>query len=156
MLAYKGGSGTEIPSSGWLLIYDKKKEKFFIYLSDDVNPRLEKPKINPNYSKNYSEDLGKEKFFNILYNPSIEMPSTFITRYKDLAYLLYSDDQKPTDIANAFLFPDKTNGILDIRQAYNKYLLNMFKIKNNKEIGIKKVLNGIFKDKRTLDLYLII
>ncbi|WP_295152764.1 AAA family ATPase [Campylobacter sp.] len=151
MLAYKGGSGTEIPSSGWLLIYDKKKEKFFIYLSDDVNPRLEKPKINPNYSKNYSEDLGKEKFFNILYNPSIEMPSTFITRYKDLAYLLYSDDQKPTDIANAFLFPDKTNGILDIRQAYNKYLLNMFKIKNNKEIGIKKVLNGIFKDKKNLE-----
>lgn len=151
MLAYKGGSGTEIPSSGWLLIYDKKKEKFFIYLSDDVNPRLEKPKINPNYSKNYSEDLGKEKFFNILYNPSIEMSSTFITRYKDLAYLLYSDDQKPTDIANAFLFPDKTNGILDIRQAYNKYLLNMFKIKNNKEIDIKKVLNGIFKDKKNLE-----
>lgn len=57
------------------------------------------------------------------------MPSTFITRYNDLAYLLYSDDQKPTDIANAFLFPHKTNGILDIRQAYNKYLLNMFKIK---------------------------
>ena len=151
MLAYKGGSGTEIPSSGWLLIYDKKKEKFFIYLSDDVNPRLEKPKINPNYSKNYSEDLGKEKIFNILYNPSIEMSSTFITRYKDLAYLLYSDDQKPTDIANAFLFPDKTNGILDIRQAYNKYLLNMFKIKNNKEIDIKKVLNGIFKDKKNLE-----
>nr|WP_314891439.1 hypothetical protein [uncultured Campylobacter sp.] len=150
ILAYKGGSGTEIPSSGWLLIYDKKKEKFFIYLSDDVNPRLEKPKINPNYSKNCSEDLGKEKFFNILYNPSIEMPSTFITRYEDLTHLLYSEDQKPTNTANVLLFPDKTNGILDIRQAYNKYLLNMFKVKNNKGLGIKKVLGYVFKDKENL------
>ena len=66
------------------------------------------------------------------------MPSTFITRYEDLTHLLYSEDQKPTNTANVLLFPDKTNCILDIRQAYNKYLLNMFKVKNNKGLGIKK------------------
>ncbi len=142
-------------TKNWILLIDKNNTIFISSLSseeidfnniDISDPKL-KNSIIPMAEKYYFKDIEKNTF-NLYYNPSNELPSSFflnhlIEEQKEFDASIYDLDFKPKDKLNIFSFPSKDGRKIDIRRNENISILNMFKIKNFiPDDEMNKILKG--------------
>ncbi|MFY9078358.1 AAA family ATPase [Aliarcobacter cryaerophilus] len=145
-------------SNNWFLIYDNQEKRFYIQsfgkydFSKVIFPTSDlKKNSGDDYSnKYYFNKEIRNSFFNLHFNPSMELMSSFFLSHiddplKDFDASIYEMDYKPIENLNLFSFPSKDKRILDIKKIENTYILNMFKSKRfMKDQEINKIMGEIF------------
>ena len=154
---------TENPNMAWILTYDKEKKWIDINYFNQENPGFDKIDIkNKCLRQNsvdsdsekyyfYNSNFDKSKYYNLFYNPSIELVSSSFLRYiddtlKNQDGAIYDLDFKPEEL-NIFAFPSKKKRIIDIKKNENNITLTMYKsievLKiENIELKLNKLLNN--------------
>lgn len=128
----------------WILVYDEEEDKFLIspFTNENIafnkiiidNSRLENSSIEIRGKEYYFNWIDRKDFFNLHYNPSMELPSSFFLNYisdssRPYYGSIYDIDYKPLDTLNILSFPSKKKGKIDIGSVENTSILNMFKTK---------------------------
>ncbi|MCK9373757.1 MAG: AAA family ATPase [Sulfuricurvum sp.] len=146
----------EDTSKSWVLIYDNETKCIAIEYFSTENIGFDKINTNDNGIKEncvgceykkyyfYNSKFKKRDCYNIFYNPSIELVSSFFLDYisdglKDQYGAIYDLDFKP-DTLNIYAFPSKKKGLIDIKKLENNAVLTMYK-----SIEVSKIKNFDFK-----------
>jgi hypothetical protein len=145
-------------SNNWFLIYDNQEKRFYIQsfgkydFSKVTFPSTDFEENSGQYylGKYYFNKYNRNTFFNLHFNPSMELMSSFFLNHidnslKNFDASIYEMDYKPIENLNLFSFPSKDKRILDIKKIENTYILNMFKSKRfMKDQEINKIMGEIF------------
>lgn len=144
----------------FVVFYDNKNNKFkFSYIGDRYNDFKKSLKIKCSFAnyEHFPTEFKKE-YFNIYYNPSTETFSSFFKKYfdpfeLDFFYILDYKSRSKEDIVkydrkekNIFCFPNKRDGVINIRKNHNTVILNMFKAKQEFEEKVDDIILKAFDD----------
>jgi predicted ATP-binding protein involved in virulence len=133
----------ESPNRAWVLTYDKEKEWIDINYFNQENLAFSQININNKVIRKnsidsdgkkdyfYTSKFSKRKYYNLFYNPSIELVSSSFLSYinedlKNQDGAIYDLDFKPEQL-NIFAFPSKKKRIVDIKKNENNIILTMYK-----------------------------
>ncbi len=146
--------------ANWALFYEKDDHKLYISALYAENISFNNIKVYDEkltefeFNSQYFHWIEEKDFFNLYYNPSIELPSTSFLNYlskntKEYYGFIYEYDYKPRDL-NIFSFPSKKDKNINILKNENINILNMFKVKKILSSKFYQIILKTFKNNQKL------